>query len=653
MALHDISQLAGAPPLLWSNVKEAFEKINQNFTTIAASGGSGELVNFTRLETDVSPLTSGNFKLGSPTNTWKKLHVSEYLNAPNSADNGVWIGTSHIKGFNGIIDLPVNSTVNGNLIIDPERIGFKSVEVPGKSTLFSNTSSSLKFHNTQGIFINTDPLSNVITFQNTGVISIQGTAGEIGVSGTNNLLTLTNLGVKSITAGAAITGRTPGAGVSVSSNKGDITITNTGVLSIQAGIGITISTDSATGVVTVSNSALATAPSTFSTISITGTEIPQDSIVADSTSDTLNISAGYGISLTTIASTDSLIIDVDQNIDITGSVFADNSTKLVDGVEGKVVGPIDTTLLRTSEVDIKIGGESGTNWAPSSFNVAVGFQAGYSQDGSQTGIETTAVGSFAGWDQKNKATAVGSNAGTDSQGEETVAVGFNAGGYRQANFATAVGGGAGYGDQSTKAVAVGHQAGHLSQGSNSIAVGSFAGHTNQPANSIVINASGSVLNGSTSGFYVNPIRNFTGTQVLYYDATTKEITYGDLAGGGGSDSITVIGTTIDSVDSSGINFTPLVRFSSDVVVENELTVTGAVRAKEFITDSVGVPEVSSVTNLNLTAGNAVVITQSPFRLAKFTTEQRDLLTGQIGDMIFNTTTATFQGYNGTTWVDLG
>lgn len=650
MALHDISQLAGAPPLLWSNVKEAFDKINQNFTTIAASGGSGELVNFTGLETDVSPLTAGDFKLGSPTKSWKQLYISEYLDSPGSSGNGVWIGTSQIKGRNGTIDLPVNSTVNGSLIIDPARVGFRTIEVTGQSSVVANDlSTSLKFQTTPGIYITTDPISDIITFQNTGVVAIQGTAGEVGVSGTNNLLTLTNLGVKSVAAGPAVSGRTLGAGISVSGNKGDVTITNTGVLSVQAGIGITISTDTATGIVTVSNSAPASAAAAFSNFAVTG----QETINAEIIGDTVTFGTGYGILLTTDPVTDTITFGVDQNIDIIGSIFADDSTTLVDAVNGKIVGPIYTSTLRTSEIDVKIGGESGTNWGASSFNVAVGYQAGYSQDGSQTGVETTAVGSFAGWDQKDKATAIGSNAGTDAQGEEAVAVGFNAGGYRQQDLATAVGGGAGYGDQATKAVAVGHQAGHLSQGANAVALGSFAGHTSQPANSIVINASGVVLNGAEAGFYVNPIRSVVGTQVLYYDTTTKEITYGAAPEGGSIGNITFTGTTIDSVDSSSIAFTPLVTFNSDVVVENELTVAGAIRAKEFITDSVGVPEVSSVTNLNLTAGNAVVITQSPFRLAKFTTEQRDLLTGQLGDMIFNTTTATFQGYNGTTWVDLG
>ena len=74
-------------------------------------------------------------------------------------------------------------------------------------------------------------------------------------------------------------------------------------------------------------------------------------------------------------------------------------------------------------------------------------------------------------------------------------------------------------------MAVGTQAGIISQGNYAVALGYLAGANNQPANSIVINASGSGLDGSAAGFYVNPVRNITGTSILQYNATTDEITH--------------------------------------------------------------------------------------------------------------------------------
>jgi hypothetical protein len=123
-------------------------------------------------------------------------------------------------------------------------------------------------------------------------------------------------------------------------------------------------------------------------------------------------------------------------------------------------------------------------------------------------------------------------------------------------------------------------------------------------------------------------------------------------GAANTGNISFAGTTLDSTDSSGIIFTPAVTFNSDVTVENELVVRNVVSAKKFETTSVGVPELFSETNLNLSAVNAVVITRSPLRLAQFTTAQRDLITAQNGDIIYNTTSNKFQGYENGAWVNL-
>jgi hypothetical protein len=123
-------------------------------------------------------------------------------------------------------------------------------------------------------------------------------------------------------------------------------------------------------------------------------------------------------------------------------------------------------------------------------------------------------------------------------------------------------------------------------------------------------------------------------------------------GAANTGNISFAGTTLDSTDSSGIIFTPAVTFNSDVTVENELVVRNVVSAKKFETTSVGVPELFSETNLNLSAVNAVVITRSPLRLAQFTTAQRDQITAQNGDIIYNTTSNKFQGYENGAWVNL-
>lgn len=60
--------------------------------------------------------------------------------------------------------------------------------------------------------------------------------------------------------------------------------------------------------------------------------------------------------------------------DITGSVFGDDSTVLVDGINNKVVGDIDTASLRTSERAVILG--SGAGQSSGSYSVAIGYDAG-------------------------------------------------------------------------------------------------------------------------------------------------------------------------------------------------------------------------------------------------------------------------------------
>jgi hypothetical protein len=78
----------------------------------------------------------------------------------------------------------------------------------------------------------------------------------------------------------------------------------------------------------------------------------------------------------------------------------------------------------------------------------------------------------------------------------------------------------------------------------------------------------------------------------------------------------------------------------------------SVTANSFVSTSAGIPTLTSATNINLTAANAVVVTTSPFRLASLTTTQRDALTAVNGDMIYNSTTNKLQGYQNGTWINL-
>ena len=120
----------------------------------------------------------------------------------------------------------------------------------------------------------------------------------------------------------------------------------------------------------------------------------------------------------------------------------------------------------------------------------------------------------------------------------------------------------------------------------------------------------------------------------------------------GTGNFTLSSSVMDTDDSSAITITPSVVMSSDLTIQNDLTVSNKVTAAEFVSNATGTPEIVAATNLNLTAGNAVIITSSPLRTASFTTTERNALSGQNGDLIYNTTDNKFQGYENGAWVNL-
>jgi hypothetical protein len=555
----------GAPPLRWDRVLEAFTQVNENFDSIAAtiSGGGGGLspINFDTLDTNVSPAADNTYTLGAlGTNRWKSVFLAEYQDTPADSANGIYIGSAHIKGIGSHIDLPINSTINGELLQQPY---FNAIQVDNELRLEA-TATSTPFGETVNLNSGTkiqlvvNSAGDSITFNNTGVTELAGTPGQIGVSGTTGNITLTNLGVLSLTNVTALpAGRTEGAGINVNASTGSgIKVTNTGVLSIVAGsAALIVNTDVATGIVTITNAA--PAGNTFGSIIVAGdTSFP---IVANSPGANFKVNSGEGIALTKDTTTDTLTITVDPVFDLRGSVFADDSTVMVDAVSGTlrgifigsvftdsstqiidgntatVYGNIEATTLRTSDLEIALGG-----------NVKTG--------------------------QGFRAVAVGADAGLVDQGTRTVAIGNQAGELRQSNYGVAVGASAAYFEQGDSAVAIGDNAGQSSQGDYAIAVGHYAGHNNQSANSIILNASGAILNGAAAGFYVNPIRSTTSSaRPVVYNTTTKELFY--------TSTLEFINSTISTTDSSGITVDVQTTFNTDVTIENDLNVTQQLRVR--------------------------------------------------------------------------
>ncbi len=90
--------------------------------------------------------------------------------------------------------------------------------------------------------------------------------------------------------------------IAVSGQSSVVADSSTDTLTLVAGTGITITTNAGSDSITITNSGVA--QNTFSTIAVAG----QSSVVADSSSDTLTLSAGSGIEITTNAGSDTITI---------------------------------------------------------------------------------------------------------------------------------------------------------------------------------------------------------------------------------------------------------------------------------------------------------------------------------------------------------
>ena len=531
----------GRPPLLWSEMQEAFVKVNENFDILVATVGDGSgltPIDFSSLDTDVSPTTDNLRSLGSITNRWKAVYTSEHtLTDPT---NGLWLGNAQIKGLGFTVNLPENSTIGGDpltgvgtsLIIDPDKTFFKEIQVDNNfSVVATSFGDTVNLLSGSGISLTVSSGADSIEIDNTGILSVTSAAG-ISVATVSGTATVTNTGVRSLESTTSLPiGRSTGAGINISGTTGDnLRITNTGVISVTGGFGITVSIDSGTGEYQVTNAAPAV--NSFAVVQVDGDVANR--LVADAVSDTLNINSGYAISMTKNIFTDTLTIGVNPAHDIKGSVFGDDSSTLVDAVNNYIYGNVSATTLRTSEPRIALGDGAGS---------------------STTGASI----------------AIGNLAGNTNQSSTGLGLGFRAAFSDQGSGAVAIGVDAGKTTQGASAVALGNQAGETSQGANAIAIGFKAGETSQTAGSIVINASGVALDGATAGFYVDPIRSTANGRPLMYDTITKELFSSNV--------LEFFGNRISTSDSSGINIDVLTNFFTDVVVEADLTVAEQLTVK--------------------------------------------------------------------------
>lgn len=342
--------ISGRAPLVWSTVDEAFEKINANFTELYASLGESA-IGFDALESSLIPAQNDTYNLGSPGKRWASVYISDTLS----------IGGAAITNEGLTVDLPSGSTVAGQLIIDPDKAFFKEFSVNGDTSVIADTFNDvLDFSEGVGIDLSVSSTNDQIIIANGGVTSILAGLG-ISVSSATGAVTVTNAGVRTATGGL---------GISVSSSTGAVTFSNSGIVEIESGniTSLTVSArDPVTGKVTITNTkpavnaygviqvqnSIGSVENTLNSISTGATLILQEgngiNLIGTTTPNkvqfentgVLSLTAGNGITLS--GSTGSVTVSIGRG-DLIGSVFADDSTVLVDGTNGVLRGQLIGTL---------------------------------------------------------------------------------------------------------------------------------------------------------------------------------------------------------------------------------------------------------------------------------------------------------------------
>lgn len=287
-------------------------------------------------------------------------------------------GVTKIIGGDGIILSPLNGlgevTVTNGAPNIPQTV-FKFVNVPGQEVLEpENTSDTLNFAPGNGINITTTALSDTVTIINTGVTSLGASSG-ISVSGSTGSVNITNTGVLSLTASD---------GIGITASTGAITISNTApkfstiavqgedsiiadnitdTVTLISGLGIIITTDPLTDAITITaggdnQSSIYSVASTLLVDADNGLIVGDVVNISTKSSsavfgDNNQTDAGYkvhvagdlGFTAGNIMMNGGGINNAILNNvtgDLQGSIFGDDSTKLVDADNSKIVGAIDT-----------------------------------------------------------------------------------------------------------------------------------------------------------------------------------------------------------------------------------------------------------------------------------------------------------------------
>jgi len=195
--------------------------------------------------------------------------------------------------------------------------------------------------------------------------------------------------------------------------------------------------------------------------------------------------------------------------------------------------------------------------------------------------------------------------------------------------------------------------------------GSFGGNLGFTFNKITSLLSAPYFGGNGSNLTGIPGANVTGT--VPFAGTANAVALANVSGAGNIASINLTGSNSNVLYGNGtFGAVPVTAFTANVngggfslgnvgniAVTGAITVTGNITAANFIGSGANTPTISSATNLDLSAASAVrVVGGGIFRLPSLTTGQIANTIAANGDMIYNSSTNKFQGYENGAWANL-
>ena len=524
-----------------------------NNTTGSENTGIGLSALYSNVSGGYNTALGSSALVGNTTASYNVAVGRQALGSTTTGGNNVAIGAG---------SLTTNATGTNNTAIgnsaDVASAALNNATAIGSGAIVS-ASNTIQLGNTS--------VTDIIT---SGIISATGFKGPLAGNITGNAATASKLAATKYINGVAFDGS---ADITIASAAGTLsgtTLASNVVSSSLTSVGtITSGTWSASTIdIAHGGTGATTAAAARSNLGLViGTNVQAPLLAGTDYQIPLTAGSGISISSGTISATGLTTSNLSSTAGITNEQLANNTTTLGStsmslggtytsvtglslvtstGFTGALTGNASTaTKLAASKningvafdgsADITIvadaGTLSGTTLASnvvSSSLTSVGTITSGTWSGSVIGSNVGGAGTVSGLLKANGAGVVSAAvAGTDyfNPNGTNIKIGYVAGGGTQGAHSIAIGSNAAQsGTQADAAVAIGYAAGQNGQGANSVAIGAFAGNS-QGANSIALNASGNALSPSNSGFYVDPVNNASTSSFLFYNTTTKEITY--------------------------------------------------------------------------------------------------------------------------------